>query len=288
MLKKLSDYKFIDIHYHASPDLYHRRWNAIKAGQHYAKLNGAVVLKSHLGSTAIQATLAQQAGYPVFASLVLNTIAGGLDYQVIIRALCEYQPVISANLLVHFPTITGRKHSSKLNRQLTQANLQSYVLKGLYITKEGSQFELKKEVIDIIKMAKDHPIVLSSGHANKEEVYALVDACDKHQVKLLLNQPANPLTGLNAEELLKITHCPWIWVEQTFLTYSLAYQDENDFTDVIQKVPRVIYSSDLGQTDQTDISEWREYSERKFEKLKLSDKKKENLWKTHALKLLTQ
>ncbi len=288
MLKQLSDYEFIDIHYHASPDLYNRRWNAIETGQQYAALNGAVVLKSHLGSTAVQATLAQQAGYPVFASLVLNSIAGGLDYQVIIRALCEYQPVISANLLVHFPTITGRKHSSKLNRQLVHANLQPYALKGLNLTKESTQFELKKEVIDIIKMAKDHPIILSSGHANKEEVYALVDACDKFQVKLLLNQPANPLTGLNAEELLKITDCPWIWVEQTFLTYSLAYQDENDFTDVIQKVPRVIYSSDLGQTDQRDIAEWREYSRQTFENLRLSYEKKEALWKTHALTLLTE
>lgn len=288
MQKKISDYEFIDIHYHANPDLYHRRWNAIEAGHHYATLNGAVVLKSHLGSTSVQATLAQQAGYPVFASLVLNSIAGGLDYQVIIRALCEYQPVIPANLLVHFPTITGKKHSTKLNRQLTHAHLQPYALKGLQLTKENSPFELKKEVIDIIKMAKDHPIVLSSGHANKEEIYALIDACDQHQVKLLLNQPANPLTGLNVDELLKMTHCPWIWVEQTFLTYSLAYQDENDFIDVIQKVPRVIYSSDLGQTDQKDIAEWREYSKQLFEKLKLSYQKKETLWKTHALTLLTQ
>ncbi len=287
MLKKLSDYKFIDIHYHAEPDLYTRCLDALDAGKDYAKLEGAVVLKSHLGSTTVHATLAQKAGYPVFASLVLNSIAGGIDYRVIMQALAEYQPIIEAKLLVHFPTITGRKHNSTLNRKLTNPHLQAYSLKGLNLTKESSVFELKNEVVDIIKMSRDYPITLSSGHANKEEVYALVDACDKYQVKLLLNQPANPLTNLNADELLKITECPWIWVEQTFLTYILGYQDENDFTDVLQKVPRVIYSSDLGQTNQMDISGWRLHSQQKFEELTLSYERKEELWKTHALTLLT-
>lgn len=287
MLKKLSEYKFIDIHYHAEPDLYARRFNALEAGKHYAALEGAVVLKSHLGSTAVHATLAQHAGYPVFASLVLNSIAGGIDYRVITHALSEYQPVIKAKLLVHFPTITGRKHNSQLNRQLINTNLQIHSLKGLNLIKEEGKFELKNEVLDIIRMSKDYPVILSSGHANKEEVYALIDACDKHQVKLLLNQPANPMTNLNAAELLKITDCPWLWIEQTFLTYVLGYQNENDFADVLQKVPRVIYSSDLGQTSQPDILDWRLRSQQKFTELKLTHDEKEKLWKKHALNLLT-
>lgn len=286
MLKPLNDYDFIDIHYHARPDLYYRLYNAIECGKKYRDLNGAVVLKSHLGSTSAQATLAQESGYPVFASLVLNDIAGGLDYRIILSALCEYQPIIRTKLLVHFPTITGRSHESKLKRKLMHSDLEKYSLKGLTITKENSENELKKEVIDIIKMAKDYPIILSSGHANKKEVYMLIDACDQYGVKLLLNQPANPMTGLNAQELLKITDCPWVFIEQTYLTYLLGYQKEKDFFDVIQDLPKVIYSSDLGQSDKIDIMTWRENSNKLFEKLNLSNKKKESLWKTEALSLL--
>src|SRR3990167_10970232 len=106
MNKTLSDYDFIDVHYHANPDLYERRHHVIEVGKQYQCHNGAVVLKSHLGSTAAQASVAQSLGYPVLPSVVLNTIAGGLDYKVVIRSLLEYRPLIPSRLIVHLPTLT--------------------------------------------------------------------------------------------------------------------------------------------------------------------------------------
>lgn len=63
--------------------------------------------------------MAQAEGYPVLPSLVLNDIAGGFDYRVIIRALLEYKPLIEARMIVHLPTITGRAYQSRLARNLT-------------------------------------------------------------------------------------------------------------------------------------------------------------------------
>jgi hypothetical protein len=285
-LNPFADFKFIDIHYHASPDLYIRRWHALEAGQIYQSLHGAVVLKSHLGSTGIQATLAQKTGLPVFASLVLNHIAGGINYHVILRSLSEYQPIINSKMIVHFPTITGRTIQSKLSRILSHHYLNKHTLRSE--TLFNSKQQLRKAVIDILKMANDFPVILSTGHAAKDEVYALVDACIQYNVPaLLLNQPANPLTGLNASALQELTQHEFVWVEQTALTYLLGHQDEDDFSAVLTSLPRVIYSSDLGQTDQMDIEDWYHFSKQFFAHLGLSEQRQIELLHANAAALLS-
>ncbi|HAU1652836.1 TPA: hypothetical protein JBJ28_04440 [Legionella pneumophila] len=282
-LKKL---KFIDIHYHATPDLYIRRRNAIEAGRLYHSLYGAVVLKSHIGSTGVQATIGQEMGLPVFPSVVLNHINGGINYRAIIRALSEYQPLFSGKMIVDFPTITGRKFQSKLSRKLTHDNLKQYTeqVETLF----GSKQQLRKEVIDILKMARDYPIVLTSGHASRDEIYRLIDACNQYDVpSLLLSQPSNPLTGLKFPELNELLKNEWLWVEQTALTFILGHQDKQDFSQVLTHLPRVIYSSDLGQPSQMDIPEWLHFSKRIFHELDLSEKRKEELLLSNAIALLS-
>jgi hypothetical protein len=283
---KLTEYTFIDIHYHASPDLYKRRWHALEAGQIYQKLNGAVFLTSHLGATSVQATLAQKLGLPVFPSLVLNHLAGGINYRVILHALNEYQPVTAAKMLVHFPTITGRNFPSKLSRQLINPNLSQYSQHSE--TLFNRQKKLRKNAIDILKMANDYPIVLTTGHASKEEVYSLIDACITYNVPaLLLNQPAHPLVNLNAAALNELAKNEFVWVEQTVLTYLLGHQDKEDFTALLTTTPRVIYSSDLGQTNQMDVENWLDYSNAFFAELQLSPQRKTDLICANAAKLLT-
>lgn len=285
-LKALRDYQFIDIHYHASPDLYLRRHNALEAGSHYQALAGAVVLRSHLGATSIQATLAQRQGLPIFPSVVLNSISGGINYRVILQALAEYQPQIPSKLIVDFPTITGRKYQSKLTRELSHENLTSHTL--VSETLFDAKFKIKKEAIDILKMAADYPIVVSTGHAAKEEIDCLIDACIKHHVAaLLLNQPANPLTNLQAMALKEIAKHDFIWIEQTTLTYLIGHQTREDFIEVLSHLPRVIYSSDLGQTNQMDIKTWFDYSTALFDEISLTAARKEELWRMNALTLLT-
>ncbi|PJE08541.1 MAG: hypothetical protein CK430_12245 [Legionella sp.] len=285
-LNALQDFKFIDIHYHASPDLYIRRFDAIETGRQYQSLGGAVVLKSHVGATSVQATLAQAQGLPVFPSVVLNQLAGGIDYRVIMRALAEYQPQIPTKLIVDFPTLTGRKYQSKLERQLSHEYLSSHSLASE--TLFDSHHQLKKKVIDILKMAADYPIVLSTGHASKEEINCLIDACLQHQVRtLLLNQPANPLSGLKANDLKDLAKHSFVWIEQTALTYLLGYQTKEDMVKVLSELPRVIYSSDLGQPNQMNISAWLEYSSALFNEINLTSVRQEKLWRTNALELLS-
>ena len=189
-------------------------------------------------------------------------------------------------MIVHFPTITGRKHQSKLNRQLSKSILSEKTLMPETIF--DSNEKLRPEVIDILKFACDHPIVLSTGHASKQETYRLAEACQQFGVPaLLLNQPANPLTGFDASELIEIAKYPFIWIEQTALTYLLGYQDKQDFKEVLTNVPNCIYSSDLGQTSQIDIAEWLQRSKDWFSEFEITKQRSEEICLNNPLCLLT-
>ena len=65
MTRQFFDYwaprlRFLDVHYHARPDSYHRRYSAAEAGERYARHQGGVVLKNHLGSVSALAAAMQE------------------------------------------------------------------------------------------------------------------------------------------------------------------------------------------------------------------------------------
>lgn len=275
------------MHYHASPDLYERKYDFINAGQKYKELDGAVVLRSHLGSTSIQATIAQGLGLPVFPSVNLNNINGGVHYRNIIRSLVEYQPVLPTRLVVDLPTITRTKHVSKLNRGIMHPNLSKYTKKPETIYSSSKQ--LKKSIVDIFKLSKDFPVLLTTGHCNFYEIMDLLLLAEKFNVrKLLLNQPHNPITGLDNQNLVQIVkQFPFVFIEQTALTYLLGYQDKASFYQSLSSLPNLLYSSDLGQTSQIGIAEWQQQTLRWFDDINtLSTSRKHAICRMNPLSLM--
>ncbi|MGW2420085.1 DUF6282 family protein [Streptomyces sp. NPDC001709] len=276
---------FVDVHYHVGPDAYVRRHTAASAGARYARLGGWVVLKNHLGSTAAQAWEARQQGLPVSGSIVLNDIAGGLDPRLVEQAVIQHGEDSGLRLVVHLPTVTGRAHKSRLARTPAHPLLAREGLRPLTVTDEGGT--LRPEVREILHMARDLPLVISTGHADGHEVRLLVDEAVKLGVpRLMLNQPANPLTGLTCSDLLDIASAEQVWTEQTALTHLLDYQDWDDFSAVLARVPRVVYSSDLGQTSQMDIEEWRTGSQDWFAKAGLDEARITEIVRDAPLRML--
>lgn len=282
---KMQNINFIDIHYHASPDLFLRRENSISAGKKYQDLGGAVILKSHLGSTVQAAEIARTQGLPVLPSIVLNNIAGGLSRKTILHALSEYTYADRLRILVHLPTLRKTQHKSKLIRSYSNQWAEKYASEPSSICIKNT---LKEDVIDILKMSKDYPIVVTSGHASKNEILLLLEECAKLKVdKFMLNQPANPMTGLTAKELLVLLdQYRFLWVEQCALTYTLKYQSWDDMVEVLKNVPRVIYSSDFGQKSQPSIADWYLKSKEWFESMKLSKKRIKDITLSNPLQLL--
>lgn len=277
------DADFIDVHYHAGPDAFVRRHGAMEAGRRYAALNGWVVLKNHLGCTAAQAWEARQEGLPVSGSVVLNEIAGGIDYRVVQRSLCHHGDS-EARLIVHLPTVTGRAHKSRLKRNSAHWILDEHPIRPLTVSDGG---QLNAQTLDVLRMARDYPVVISSGHADGHEVRLLIEAAVRLDVpRLMLNQPANPLTGLDASALLELSQAPMVYTEQTALTYLLGYQPWEDFARVLREVPRALYSSDLGQTSQPDVEQWQVDSLLWFERMGLGSERAVTVSRSHAREML--
>ncbi|MGE7958911.1 DUF6282 family protein [Pseudomonas sp. NPDC089530] len=277
--------RFIDVHYHAGPDAYLRRHSALQAGSQYQAQDGWVVLKNHLGCTAAQAWEARQQGLPVSGSIVLNEIAGGIDWRVVERSLCQHGAA-ELRFIVHLPTVTGRKHTSRLAREVSHPILGQRPVQPLTVSDDSGQ--LNAATLDLLRMSRDYPVVISTGHANREEVLRLVDAAERLQVpRLMLNQPANPLTGLSATDLLELGNLPSLYIEQTALTYLLGYQDEEDFSRVLRELPQVVYSSDLGQTSQPDIRPWLDLSQQWFQAFGLSAERIESITRGCPLQMLS-
>jgi len=278
--------RFVDVHYHVGPDAYVRRWTAVSAAAHYARLGGWVVLKNHLGSTASQAWEARRQGLPVSGSIVLNDIAGGLDPRAVRQAVIQHGEDSGLRLIVHLPTVTGRSHRSRLARTPAHPLLARDGLRPLTVT--GEDGTLRAEVRELLRMARDLPIVISTGHADAREVRLLVEEAVRLDTpRLMLNQPANPLTGLTCADLLDIASAPQVYTEQTALTHLLGYQDWDDFRGVLSRVPRVVYSSDLGQTSQMDIGQWWESSESWFTEAGLDEARIAQITRDAPLSMLS-
>ncbi|AUG78461.1 hypothetical protein CFP65_3673 [Kitasatospora sp. MMS16-BH015] len=252
---RLADAAFVDVHYHADPDAYRRRHSAVAAGRRYAEHGGWVVLKNHLGCTAAQAREAREQGQPVSGSTVLNSPAGGLDPQVVLGSYYRHGDGGGARLIVHLPTVTGRPHTSRLARDPGHPHLAAHPMPPLTVSEEDGR--LRPVVLEILRMAKDLDLVVSTGHASGDEVRRLVDAAVELELPaLMLNQPASPMTGLRYRDLAELALAPMVYTEQTALTYLLGYQSEEDFRQVLTLLPRTVYSSDLGQPSQPDVADW--------------------------------
>lgn len=249
-------------------------------------LHGGVVLKNHLGDSVSSAEAARAFGLPVFGSVVLNAVTGGPCWRALEPSLCKMQSNHSGRLIVHLPTVTRTRHSSRLSRQHGNAFCEAACHQASSIC--DGEGHILPEVMEILTMARDHPLVISSGHASRDEVMRLLDAAGRLAVpRLMLNQPANPMTGINANDLAAISGASWLYIEQTALTHMLGYQEWEDFQKVLRDLPNVVYSSDLGQTSQPDIEDWHRQSQTWFDDMGLDLQRRRQICLDAPLAMLT-
>jgi regulator of RNase E activity RraA len=276
----------LDVHYHADPDAYKRKMNAVDAAKSYQALRGGVVLKSHLGCTCAVAATCQSLGYSVFGSTSLNGISGGLNVNVIERALCHYRnSPHCGRLVVDLPTVVATDHRSKLTRPYSNKASETFSQQVCVIS--GENGNLLPEIDVLLDFCKEQQVVLTTGHATRQQIEDLVDICArKGGVRLLLNQPANPISGMDSIALQALGAHDWLFIEQTTLTYLLGYQTDEDFLDVLENVPNLVYSSDLGQDTQILPDEWWKKSQEWFREAGLKEDRVHNITLLNPLRML--
>ncbi|SFT75288.1 hypothetical protein SAMN04487904_107142 [Actinopolyspora lacussalsi subsp. righensis] len=264
-----ADAEYVDVHYHAGPDLYRRRYTAAQAGRVHSEAGGWVVLKSHLTSTAAQAWEARQEGLPVSGSVVLNELSGGVRTSVVEQAVYAHGPEPPARLIVYLPTLTrsapghhSPHHSPGRKLFHPAVETERWSSPGM-LDDDG---DLSSEVREVMRSARDLPVVLATGHCNRQETLRVIEEAERLRPAppLMLTHATHPMSGLRARDLADLATLRWIYPETTALTYLLRRRELDELASVTSAHPGTVYSSDLGQPEQLDVRPWLERTARWF------------------------
>lgn len=229
----------IDMHVHFGPDAHlQRSVDAIAAAQQAAAAGmAAIVLKSHDYPTAPVATLVDSVvdGIRVFGGLTLDDHVGGLNALAV-----EVSAKLDAKVL-WMPTLSSANDHAKLK------------FPGPGISLLDADGWLAPVVRDILEIAKQHDIVVASGHVSVAEIDALLTAArDVGVEKLLITHALETLAGptLTIEDLQRFVG-QGAMIEFSYLTCggALATEPPAKIANAIRALDPLhcIMSTDYGQ-----------------------------------------
>jgi hypothetical protein len=229
----------IDMHIHPGPDPFVERpldGAQISILAQEAGMRG-IVLKSFFYPTVAEASVIQKnnaSAISVFGSVVISYTTGGLEHA---AETIEINGKIGCKV-VWFPAMDAwwcRKYLGKKG--------------GIYILDESGR--LKPEVYDILKVIKDHNMVLCSGHMSYQETIALFDTAVEIGInKMVATHPLAELSRFSSDEMMELAD-RGVYIEHVYGTLMprLGNMDPSDYVDCIKKVGamRTIMSTDLAQ-----------------------------------------
>lgn len=186
----------VDMHVHTNPDLRRRRYDDFELCDAASRVGArAVVIKSHLGSTAERAFLANRYnrlahggnGLTIFGSITLNRGVGGINPAAVDNALR-----LGAKA-VWLPTQSARRHLQMLGRPLDGA---------VDVVRDG---KVVRELTEVFRLVKRYDAVLGTGHTGPAEIFPVVEAARKAGVeKIVADHPEWWVVGLSDAEQLRL------------------------------------------------------------------------------------
>ncbi len=159
---------FIDTHLHTSPDPKPRIVSDVEAGDQARRAGmEAVVIKSHLESTAGRAQMASKlADFKIIGGVTLNLSVGGLNAQAVEAS------ALHGGRMVWLPTI------------------------------HHQEVKLEEEKLEeVLQMVRDHDLVLGTGHLPPEDIFRVLDLARSLRVnRLVVNHPLTRVVGATLDE----------------------------------------------------------------------------------------
>ena len=161
----------------------------------------AIVIKSQVFPTVERAQLVRRvvSGIEVFGGITLNHTVGGLN-PLAVEVTAEL-----GGKVIWMPTWSSKNDLSKsqfyLNRMKRYLRTFDLVMTGMEAgieILEGGK--LKAIVKEIVQCARDHQMIISSGHISIQESLVLVEECKKHGVPFLLTHPFSKAVGATIED----------------------------------------------------------------------------------------
>ena len=174
-----------------------RKWHATQAKK-------AIMFKGHAECTANRAAAArrQVPEVHVFGSIVLNWFVGGLNPVVVEYALRDGAKE------VWMPTIHAQRHGEVYNVLGDYGTFSTSGIKtpvtGIRVLDDGGQ--LLPEVHDILALIAEYDVILGTGHIDRAETYALVEAAtNEYKInKILITHPHDHFVRFDDDQLKEL------------------------------------------------------------------------------------
>lgn len=246
----------IDLHTHVYPEFSLKirgRVDDIEWAK-LAKAAGmrAIVMKSHLFPTVDRAQVVRRIipGIEVYGGITLNHSVGGLNL-----LAAEVSGELGGKM-IWMPTWSSKNDLSKsqfyLNRMKPHIGSLNKVVPGpeagIEILEGG---ELKPVIKDIVQVACDHKMAVSSGHISIQESLILVEECERQGVAFILAHPFSRSVGASIVDQKEVANRGG-YVEHCFITTMPMHQrlELSLIVEAIQEVgpSKTILTTDAIQT----------------------------------------
>lgn len=236
----------VDMHVHTNPDLRRRAYDdfelcdaAVREGAR------AIVIKSHLGSTAERAYLANRhcrlthgdTDFTLIGSVTLNRCVGGVNPAAVENALR-----LGARV-VWLPTQSARRHLEKTGQSVQNA---------VDVVQGG---RVVPALCEVLRLIREHDAVLATGHISPEETFAVFEAAQEAGVrKLVVTHPEWWLVDMSLEDQLHLARRYGAVMERCFAQNMGGGRYRSNLEDNVRAIrllgdEHVLVSTDGGQLE---------------------------------------
>ncbi len=253
-----------DVHVHIAPDVVERRIDDVGLARRFSELGLAgIVLKSHYTSTAERATVVGGVvpEVSVRGAIALNRAVGGINPLAVEIAARE------GARTVWMPTVDSLNVRAQLARSPPGANLPVWArfdaeLRGQGVGVEpvlvvDDAGEVLPDVRAVLSVAAAHDMVLATGHIDRDEAFAVVDAAVEEGVRhIVVTHPDYPAQGFSIEDQVELAGRGAL-IERCFTTPYTGKCSWEVWLDGIRAVgaERTLLSTDLGQVQNPPVED---------------------------------
>jgi Family of unknown function (DUF6282) len=253
-----------DLHVHISPDVVERRIDDIGLARRFSELGLAgFVLKSHYNSTAERAAVVREAvpGTEVLGAIVLNRAVGGVNPVAVEIAARE------GARKVWLPTVDSENERAHLAAAGPDAKLPVWSKLEFELREKGigaapvavfdADGELLPETRDVLALAAEHELVLSTGHISGAEALTVVEAALAEGVEnVVLTHPDYPGQAISIDDQVELAR-KGAMIERCFTTPHTGKCTWEQWIEGARAVgpERTVLSSDLGQVKNPPVED---------------------------------
>ncbi len=224
------------MHIHTGPDIRERRLDDIELAREAVRIGvRAVVIKSHVMSTASRATIAEKVcpGVRVFGGIVLNPHVGGIN------PMAVEATIQMGGKIVWLPT------SYSVPQRLAAGKND-----GVATVVDG---KVVPALIDVFKLAAKHNLVLATGHLSPQESFAVVKEAQKHGVgKIVITHPEIGTVNMSIDDQKALARYG-VYFERVYAQPIGGGKYKSNLSTNLEAIEKVGYQSTIIATDSGQV-----------------------------------